>query len=167
MVKQQEADPHTTTAGKPWRTPKALSDAEAMRVDLGDGREGRKDAQNRLLCNAKRRDGKLCMSPAITGMLKCRMHGAATPQARNMVKLRLTELVQPAIATLAREMANADKSSDRQAAANSILDRAGYGRVQKVETADAKEMLYQKLLQLQEEKQAAIEAEVVEDGERP
>lgn len=79
------------------------------------------------------------------------MHGGSSPQARNKAKLRLAELVDPAIATLAREMASADKSSDRQRAANSILDRSGFGRSRKIEGADARELLTQKLLEMQAE----------------
>ena len=55
----------------------------------------------------------------------CRMHGGAAPQVKRAAQLRLLELINPAIATLAREMAQADRSVDRQRAANSILDRAG------------------------------------------
>lgn len=122
-----------------------------------DPMQPRYDAQNRLLCGARRRDGDLCQSPAMHGQSVCRMHGGASPQARSKARLRLAELVNPAIATLAREMANADKSMDRQRAANSILDRAGWGRVSTVETADAREVLLARLAEMRDEAATAAE----------
>lgn len=86
----------------------------------------------------------------MSGQEVCRLHGGSTQRSRRKAALRLAELVDPAVATLGREMAQADRSADRQRAANSILDRAGYGRVQKVEVSEAREMLVQKLLELRE-----------------
>lgn len=60
------------------------------------------------------------------------------------------ELVDPAIATLGREMMKAENSRDRQSAANSILDRAGYGRAQQITTDDARSMLLHRLLEAQQ-----------------
>lgn len=111
----------------------------------------RRDGQNRRLCKAHRRDGELCTQPAMDGQAVCKMHGGQAPQTKRKAALRLLELVDPAIATLAREMVQASKSSDKQRAANSILDRAGYGRVHKVEATDARELLVQRLLALQGE----------------
>lgn len=79
------------------------------------------------------------------------MHGGSAPAARARARLRLLELADPAIATLAREMVQADRSVDRQKAANSILDRAGYGRVTRMESADARELLIARLLELRAE----------------
>ena len=87
----------------------------------------------------------------MTGQLVCHKHGGASPQAKRKAKLRLLELVDPAVATLAREMARAENSRDRQAAANSILDRAGYGRQQQITTDDARTMLFHRLLEAQQE----------------
>ena len=91
----------------------------------------------------------------MTGSTVCRMHGGASPQARNKAKLRLAELVDPAIATLAREMTTATSSKDRMAAANSILDRAGWGRVSQVEIGDARELLIARLISMRDEQRAA------------
>lgn len=107
----------------------------------------RVDEQNRRLCSAtSKRSGEMCRAPAMKGQNVCRLHGGASSQARRKAKLRLMELVDPAIATLAREMAQADKSADKQRAANSILDRAGFGRQQSVEVDDARAMLLQRIL---------------------
>lgn len=114
----------------------------------------------------------LCNNPAVDNTDRCDahqlLHGKmglvrsivkATPETktdrlrRSRVKTqeRLAALVDPSIAVLAREMRDADKSSDRQAAANSLLDRAGWGRVQKVEHSDARAMLLQRLLEFRGE----------------
>lgn len=132
-----------------WDT--SLSDAPVTEETQPNGTTIRKDALGRTLCHSKRRDGELCKSPAMQGQKVCRMHGGATTAARNNARLRLAELVDPAIATLAKEMVNAEKSSDKQAAANSVLDRAGYGRSQHIGISEAKELLYERLLALAEE----------------
>jgi hypothetical protein len=111
-------------------------------------------ANGQRLCHAKSRTtGGLCEAFAMSGQLVCRMHGGMIPQARNKAKLRLAELVDPAIGTLAREMATAQSSKDRMAAANSILDRAGWGRVSNVEVGDARDALIARLIALRDEYQ--------------
>lgn len=158
----QGGDPQATA--KDWRP---LSDAPVTEVPQPNGNVIRLDQQGRMLCKAKRRDGELCKSPAVTGMLVCRIHGASSRQSKNMRKLRLAELADPAIATLAREMAQADKSADRQRAANSILDRAGYGRHQTVSVDEAKDQLYQSILEFKERaaEAAEIDAELADAAE--
>ena len=115
---------------------------------------GRDAAGNPLQrqCTAKSvRSGKRCRKWAIAGGTVCPTHGGRAPQVKDRARLRLASLVEPAIATLGREMTQADKSADRQRAANSILDRSGHGRAVKVEQADAREMLLDLLLQAAEE----------------
>lgn len=51
----------------------------------------------------------------------------------NEIDQRLADLALSAVATLAREMHGAGASKDRIAAANSILDRLGYGRTTRVQ----------------------------------
>lgn len=129
-------------------------------------------------CQATSRSGNQCGHRASPGQRVCHLHGAASPQAQRKAKLRLAELVSPAIATLAKEMTQADTSADRMKAANSILDRAGWGRVQKVEAHDAREILLQRLLDMREDQledhdqvakeiapHIAIEQMVVQDQE--
>lgn len=125
----------------------------------------RRDAQNRALCTAmSKRSRETCNSPAMHGQRVCRMHGGSIPAAKKKAKLRLAELVDPAIGTLAREMTDQKNASrDKQAAANSILDRAGWGRVQKIETADAKEQLVERLLQMQAEEIEDVEEYLTEE----
>ncbi len=104
------------------------------------------DDQGRRLCGAKTREAASCRAPAMAGQARCRMHGGSLPQAKRAARLRLAELVDPAIATLGREMVKAERSADRQRAANSILDRAGIARETRVETSDARTMLLDRLL---------------------
>jgi len=113
--------------------------------------EPRRDKFNRRLCTAHRsKTGEPCMAPAMRGQNVCRAHGGAASAAKRAAKLRLAALVEPAIATLAREMADRSNTSrDKQTAANSLLDRAGWGRVTKIEAADARELLFQRLLEIQ------------------
>lgn len=113
--------------------------------------EPRYDHLNRRLCSAhSTRTGELCRNVAMKGQNVCRNHGGAAKQNRDKARLRLASLVDPAIATLAKEMVNANTSRARQSAANSILDRAGWGRVTKVEAVDARQILLQRLHELRE-----------------
>lgn len=76
----------------------------------------------------------------------CDTHGGKAPQVRRKAAIRLLELVDPAIAVLAREMVNADKSADRQRAANSVLDRAGVPRTATViDGESAKSLLVERI----------------------
>lgn len=80
------------------------------------------------------------------------MHGGAAPQTKRKASLRLLELIDPAIATLAREMATAEKSADKQRAANSILDRAGMPRrTEVVDAGSATDLLIERIRELREE----------------
>lgn len=113
---------------------------------------------NPIACSATNRHGQPCENPAREGTNVCRNHGGNAPQVQRAAKLRLVELIDPAIATLAREMAKAEKSNDRQNAANSILDRAGVPRRAEVSTDDARALLAARLLQARD----FIEGEVVD-----
>lgn len=105
------------------------------------------------LCGARRTNGEPCNAPAMTGQRVCRMHGGSSPQAKRKAALRLVELIDPAIATLAREMVQADSSADRQRAANSILDRAGVPRVTKEISEDtSREVLLTRLREIRKQK---------------
>jgi hypothetical protein len=107
-------------------------------------------AQEGLRCAARNRQGKQCGNRPIEGGQVCRLHGGAAPQVKRAAQLRLLELISPAIATLAREMAQAPASADRQRAANSILDRAGVVRQQGPDGDLARALLIDRLLTLKE-----------------
>jgi len=123
------------------------------------------DDMNRVLCKAHAsRTGELCRAPAMAGQMVCRLHGGGTQASKAKAKLRLAGLVDPAIATLAKEMVNADSSRDKQAAANSILDRAGWGRVTRVEAVDARQVLLDRLRELRDAAEDPLIPEPSADG---
>lgn len=125
----------------------------------------RVDDHNRVLCSAHAsRTGELCRAPAMHGQRVCRLHGGGTQASKAKAKLRLAGLVDPAIATLAREMVNGDTSAARQSAANSILDRAGWGRVTRVEAVDARQVLLDRLRELRDAAEEPLPAEPSADG---
>ncbi len=124
-----------------------IARAYAMSGDM----QPRVDDHNRVLCSAHAsRTGELCRAPAMHGQRVCRLHGGGTQASKAKARLRLAGLVDPAIATLAREMVNATTSRDRQRAANSILDRSGWGRVTRVEAVDARQVLLDRLRELRD-----------------
>ncbi|QHB37222.1 hypothetical protein QDA03_gp19 [Microbacterium phage Terij] len=104
-------------------------------------------------CTAKTRSGGRCRNAPIEGGTVCRMHGGSAPQVKRRAALRLLELVDPAVATLAREMATASKSADRQRAANSILDRAGMVRRDSPAKEDVYDLVAERLRALREQGQ--------------
>lgn len=105
------------------------------------------------MCSARRSNGEPCRALAMSGQRVCRTHGGSSPQAKRKAALRLVELIDPAIATLAREMVQADTSADRQRAANSILDRAGVPRVTKEIGVDtSREVLLTRLREIRKQK---------------
>lgn len=106
------------------------------------------DAAARPRCTARSKGtGERCKQTAIPGGTVCRFHGGGAPSVKRKAALRLASLVDPAIGTLAREMVKAEKSSDRQRAANSILDRAGITRGQSAELDVARALLLERLLE--------------------
>lgn len=99
-------------------------------------------------CTATNRQGNRCEQPPVHGATVCRFHGGNAPQVRRKAALRLMELVDPAITTLAREMVNQHASAgERIRAAENVLDRAGYPRKVEVDAETAKAQLLFRLQQ--------------------
>lgn len=121
---------------------------------LEEGPKNRCSAWARTANDGK---GERCRQPAYPGASVCKFHGGAAKQVKQAAALRLASLVSPAIGTLAREMVKAERSSDRQRAANSILDRAGVVRQSSGEADTARMLLIERLRDLRE-KAAAGEA---------
>ena len=108
------------------------------------------DGRPRCTATSKQNQRR-CRRAATPGTNVCANHGSRAPQVKQAAKLRLLGLVDPAIATLAREMTQASKSSDKQRAANSILDRAGIARTSEVQVEDARALLVERLMALRDE----------------
>lgn len=120
--------------------------------------------QARKKCHAHRRDGSQCQAWALPGSSVCRVHGGGTAAAMAKAKLRMMELVDPAIATIARIMADPQAPhASRLRAAENILDRAGMPRRMELDPDMAREILAQKLAQILVET-ATVEGEVVDDA---
>ena len=134
------------------------------------GRPPVDELQNRCTATSKT-TGERCRQPAIRGGNVCRYHGGASPQVQRSARGRLAELVMPAIETLNNERRTAKRSSDRQRAANSILDRAGITRGHSAEVDAARALLLERLLSLRSELPAGqadpleLVATVVDDDE--
>lgn len=81
------------------------------------------------------------------GVGSCSFHAGNTPNGRRSARLRLDELVGPAIATIARLITDPEApDSVRLRAAQDALDRAGYPRRLEVDVEEARESLYDRLL---------------------
>lgn len=107
-------------------------------------------------CTARSsQSGKRCRRHAIKGGTVCATHGGKAPQVKERARIRLAQLVDPAITTLAREMTTAQASADRQRAANSILDRAGMSRGVSPEVEMARALLIDRLIAMQEQRAKA------------
>jgi hypothetical protein len=119
-------------------------------------------------CRARsKQSGQRCGNPALPGAVTCKFHGSATPTARAKAQLRLVELIDPAIATLAREMTTAKNSSDRQRAANSLLDRAGVPRRTEVDHGAAQALLIDRIQELLARRMGDVEVDGVPELEDP
>lgn len=115
-------------------------------------------------CTAmSKQNQRRCRRAATPGTNVCANHGSRAPQVKQAAKLRLLGLVDPAIATLAREMTQAAKSSDKQRAANSILDRAGIARTSEVQVEDARALLVERLRALRDEQGTDDDDEEIEE----
>ena len=106
----------------------------------------RSSSGKKAICGKRTRAGKPCQKSPIKGGTVCRLHGGSAPQVKRAAKLRLLELVDPAIATLARIMATSDNEALRLKAADSILDRGGLPKGAQVTVEDARSALYEALL---------------------
>lgn len=106
-------------------------------------------------CKAHSRTGERCKYPPVPGATVCRFHGGNAPQVRRKAALRLAELVDPAIATMAQVMVDRQaRHSDRLRAAENVLDRAGVPRKVDVEDATtSREILLDRLTALREQRE--------------
>lgn len=170
------ADPETVVFARPSESPTALSTEyppppPPQSIEQPDGSlvyPGRNGVvlPEALRCPAQsKQTGQRCRRPKARGANTCIIHGSGTADAKRAAQLRLMELVNPAIATLAREMVKAERSADKIRAANSLLDRAGIGR-QGPDADQARALLVERLLALRDGPEAeTLVAEVIDDAE--
>lgn len=141
---------------------------------MSDPLEARNPMEARRRCTARARStGERCGNRPIPGGMVCRFHGGGAPAVKQKAALRLAQLVDPAIGTLARVMVKAEKDADKLRAANSILDRAGISRGQNADAEVARALLLERLMELRAANSAQpadaaeeiLDAEVVEGDE--
>lgn len=98
-------------------------------------------------CTAKsKQTGERCKRIVRLGYTVCYYHGARAPGAAEKARLRLLNLVDPAIATVAQIMATSSDEKTRLRAAENVLDRGGFPRGVAVSTDDAKALLAERLI---------------------
>lgn len=111
--------------------------------------------------------GHRCERARTPGTTICHKHGSNNPGIRRNAQLRLVELIDPAIATLAREMTTAKGSADRQRAANSLLDRAGVPRRTEVDYGAAQALLVARLSEVLGRRNNPPALEQADPGQEP
>lgn len=121
---------------------------------------------NQPRCTAKsNRSGERCKRARTPGTTVCATHGSSLPQVRRRARLRLLELVDPAIAKLGRVLATTADDRVALKAVEMILDRAGMPAKQAIDVEDSREVLVDRLKALQRKKaeEEIEDAEVVEE----
>ena len=98
-------------------------------------------------CSAKsKQSGQQCSRYKTPGHKVCYYHGSDSPQAKSKVDRLFALAADIALETLVNEVQQAESSADRIRAARSILDRAGYGPLRRLEiTTDALEKELEKV----------------------
>lgn len=103
----------------------------------------------KVRCHAHKTNGDPCPNWAMRGQRVCWTHGGASSQAQRKARMRVIELLEPAVAVTARIMA--DPNAPEQArlrAAESLMDRGGMPRGVEVNVDEAREILVQRLLEI-------------------
>ena len=72
-------------------------------------------------CHATNRNGKRCTHFPMVGQRVCHMHGGKSPQALRKAEERMRDLVDPAIASLRRQI-----DADEFPAVKFVLEYAGF-----------------------------------------
>ena len=88
-------------------------------------------------CGAKKRDGEPCQRWPLAGATRCRLHGAAAPQARRKAAERLAAHADILMAALLKIAASAESEAVRLSAVRDALDRAGFGAAQMLKLVPA------------------------------
>lgn len=124
-------------------------------------------AAERQCTATSRQTGERCRRIVPVGHVVCHYHGGATQQAKDKARLRMLELIEPAVAQLARLMVNSNDERVQMRAIENILDRGGLPRGVKIDGQDARAMLVEKLQVYRAQAGIVSQDEDYEDGEQP
>lgn len=82
------------------------------------------------------------------GVGRCKLHGGASPAASARARLRMAELVEPAIAVLVEVITSRDeKTADRLRAAEAVFDRVGMARRLDIDLTAGREALTERIME--------------------
>lgn len=87
---------------------------------------------DRIKCKAHSQGGKPCGNNPIPGGTVCRFHGGGAPQVIEAAKMRILELVDPALHAAAQQLKEEEDPRVRSQAWRDILDRAGLAATKEV-----------------------------------
>lgn len=119
-----------------------------------------------MQCKAKTKGGKPCRGQAISGATVCRLHGGSAPQVREAARVRLLELIDPALATLARSLKLKGPAANvALAAARDVLDRTGFKPTEKAEITTQSSEAAQLAALLTPDELAAIRSRLADQPE--
>lgn len=79
-----------------------------------------------MKCSAHKSNGQPCNASALAGTNVCHVHGGFAPQVKRKARERLLEAADPAAARLVWLLTHGETHAVQRAAADSILDRAGF-----------------------------------------
>ena len=101
------------------------------------------------------------------GTTVCATHGSRAPQVQRKIKMRFAELVDPAVAAIARVLVQTTDDRTKLKAAEMILDRAGFPARMELSVEDSRELLAERLIELRQERLDAEAAayEALEPGD--
>lgn len=115
------------------------------------------------------RNGHRCKKPAIPGGTVCATHGGAAPQVKRRAKLRVLQLLDPALGQLARILANPDDQRIGLTAIKMVVEMNGMTTRGDVDSTLAKAILMDRHYALQEAARKAqaemLDGEVIEDAD--
>lgn len=85
-------------------------------------------------CTAtSKRSGERCNRYAIEGGTVCIMHGGKAPNVKAAAAARLLAMIDPSLAVLVKTLSNEKRPELALKAATDVLDRNGFGAVQRFE----------------------------------
>jgi len=117
-IKVMSSNALDITTRLPYTVPAPRLESGSRRMDT---------TERRCIAHSTSNDKAQCKNFAVRGMQVCRMHGGATPTAKQAAKVRLLAMCEPAFEVLHQCMQDPNAEwADKIKAANSVLDRAGF-----------------------------------------